>query len=117
MLWAVLPLMNLRGRIPVIGTIAWYNLKRLPEEQDRSPVLMRTVLTRRLRIEGFIVYDHAHLEPDFRREIGAWVRSGRLKYKEDVVQGLENAPAALIGLLKGGNFGKQLVAVSPDPTR
>jgi NADPH-dependent curcumin reductase CurA len=116
-LWAVLPLMNLRGRIPVIGTIAWYNLKSLPDGRDRSPVLMRTALTRRLRIEGFLVFDHAHLEPDFRREVGAWVRSGRLKYREDIVQGLEKAPEALIGMLAGRNFGKLLVSVSPDPTR
>jgi NADPH-dependent curcumin reductase CurA len=115
--WAVLPLMNLRGRIPVIGTIAWYNLRHPPEGPDRTPVVLRTALTRRLRIEGFLVYDHAHLEPDFRREVGAWVRAGRLKYREDVVEGLERTPEALTGLLAGRNFGKLLVAVASDPTR
>jgi NADPH-dependent curcumin reductase CurA len=116
-LWAVLPLMNLRGRIPVIGTIAWADLKAPPEGPDRAPLLLRTALTRRLRLEGCLVYDHAHLEPDFRRELGAWVRAGRLKYREDVVEGLERAPEALMGLLQGRNFGKLLVAVSPDATR
>jgi hypothetical protein len=77
---------------------------------------MRTVCTRRLRVEGLIVYDHADLEPEFRREVGAAVRAGRLKYREDTVEGLARAPEALIGLLKGRNFGKLLIAVSPDPT-
>ena len=117
LLWAALPLMNLHGRIPVIGSIAWYNLKTLPEGPDRSPVLVRTVLTKRLRVEGLIVYDHADLEPEFRREVAPLVRDGRVKYREHVVEGLGQAPEALIGLLKGRNFGKLLVAVSPDPTR
>jgi NADPH-dependent curcumin reductase CurA len=116
LLWAVLPLMNDFGRVPVIGAIAWYNLERLPDGPDRTPLLMRTVLVKRLRLEGLIVYDHARLEPEFRREVGAWVRDGRLKYKEDIVRGLEHAPEALIGLLEGRNFGKLLVQVGPDPT-
>ena len=116
-LFAVLPLMNLNGRIPVIGTIAWYNLKDLPAGPDRSPVVLRTILVKRLRVEGLLIWDHAALAPDFHREVGAWVRDGRLTYREDVVDGLENAPAALVGLLAGRNFGKLLVRVSPDPTR
>ena len=117
LLWAVLPLMNLHGRIPVIGSIAWYNLARPPEGPDRAPVLMRSVLTKRLRVEGLLVIDHAGLEAEFRRDVGALVRAGRLKFREDVVVGLDSAPQALIGLLAGRNFGKLLVEVSPDPTR
>ena len=117
LLWAVLPLMNLHGRIPIIGSIAWYNLARPPEGPDRTPALMRSVLTKRLRVEGLLVMDHAGLEAAFRREVGALVRAGRLKYQEDVVSGLDRAPQALIGLLAGSNFGKLLVEVSPDPTR
>jgi NADPH-dependent curcumin reductase CurA len=117
LLWAALPLMNVHGRIPVIGSIAWYNLKGLPDGPDRSPLLARAVLTKRLRVEGLIVFDHAHLEPEFRREVAPLVRAGRLKYREDVVEGLARAPEALVGLLRGRNFGKLLVAVSPDPTR
>ncbi len=116
-LWAVLPLMNLHGRIPVIGSIAWYNLERPPEGPDRSPVLMRSVLTKRLRVEGFLVVDHAELEAEFRRDVGAMVRTGTVKFKEDVVVGLDNAPQALIGMLSGRNFGKVLVQVSLDPSR
>jgi NADPH-dependent curcumin reductase len=83
LLWAVLPLMNLHGRIPVIGAIAWYNLERPPEGPDLTPLLMRTVLTRRLRVEGLLVYDHAGLEPEFRRTVAPLVRDGRLRFKED----------------------------------
>jgi hypothetical protein len=114
LLWAILPLMKVHGRIPVIGAIAWYNLERLPDGPERTPVLWRTILTRRLRVEGLIVYDHAGLEAEFRRTIAPLVREGRLKYREDVVDGLEHAPAALIGLLEGRNFGKLLVRVAPD---
>lgn len=117
LLWAVLPLFNLHARIPVIGAISWYNLPAPPEGPDRSPVLWRNILTKRLRIEGMIVYDFAALEPEFRRRTASWIRLGQLKYREDVVQGLENAPAAFIGMLEGRNFGKLLVQVAPDPTR
>lgn len=112
--WAVLPLMKVHGRMPVIGTIAWYNLKSLPEGPDRTPQVMRAILTKRLKVQGLIVYDHAELEPAFRREVGELVRAGRVRYREDVVEGLERAPAALIGLLRGENFGKLLVRVGPD---
>ena len=116
LLWAVLPLFNLHARIPVIGAISWYNLASLPDGPDRSPLLWRNILTKRLHVQGMIVYDDAELEPEFRRTTLPWVRSGRLKFKEDVIAGLENAPAALIGMLEGRNFGKLLVQVSDDPT-
>ena len=81
------------------------------------PQLMGLALVRRLMIRGFIVFDHAHLEPDFIRDVGGWIRSGALKYREDVVEGLDNAVGAFLGLLRGENFGKLLVRVSDDPTR
>jgi NADPH-dependent curcumin reductase CurA len=65
---------------------------------------------------GFIVWDFNALEEQFRREVGQWVRDGRLRYREDLRDGLEHAPQALIGLLEGENFGKLLVRVAPDPT-
>ena len=117
LLWALLPLFNLHARIPVIGAIAWYNLPALPDGPDRSPQLWRAILTKRLHVEGMIVYDFADLEPEFRRTCAPLVREGRLKFKEDVVEGLENAPTAFIGMLEGRNFGKLLVQVAPDPTR
>ena len=89
-----------------------YNATALPEGPDRTATLMRTILTKRLRVQGFIVYDFAEQMRDFLREVGSWVREGKLKYKEDIVEGLENAPQAFIGLLRGANFGKLLIKVS-----
>lgn len=109
---AVLPLLNPFSRIPVCGLIAQYNATELPPGPDRLPLLMRNVLTKRLAIRGFIVSDFAALQGDFLRDVSQWLKEGRIKYREDIVKGLENAPATLIGLLKGKNFGKQLVRVA-----
>ena len=114
---AVLPQLNPFARVPVCGRIASYNATSLPEGPNRVPQLMGLALVRRLTIRGFIVFDHAHLEPDFLRDVGGWIRSGELKYREDVVEGLDNAVGAFLGLLRGENFGKLLVRVSDDPTR
>ncbi len=111
-LWAVLPLMNLHGRVPVIGGIAWYNLPGLPEGPDRTPLLMRRILVRRLRLQGMIVWDHAALEERFREEVAALLREGRIRYREHVYEGLERAPQALIDLLEGRTFGKVVVRVA-----
>ena len=109
---AVFPLLNNFARVPVCGLIASYNATAQPEGPDRSASLMRAILTKRLRIQGFIVYDFAHQTLEFLSEAGSWIREGKLKYREDIVEGLENAPQAFIGLLKGANFGKLLVEVS-----
>jgi NADPH-dependent curcumin reductase CurA len=111
----VLPLLNDFARVPVCGLIAWYNATELPPGPDRTPMLLRRALVRRLTIRGFIVSDFA--PGDFLTDMGQWLRDGRLRYREDVREGLENAPAAFIGLLGGENFGKLLVRVAPDPTR
>jgi NADPH-dependent curcumin reductase CurA len=112
---AVLPLLNEFARVPVCGLVAWYNATELPPGPDRTPLLLRRVLVRRLTIRGFLVWD---FEPgDFVSEVGAWIRDGSIRYREDIREGLENAPAALIGMLEGENFGKLLVRVAPDPTR
>jgi hypothetical protein len=75
---------------------------------------MRSVLTKRLTFRGFIVSDFAARHDDFLRDMSQWVREGKMKYKEFVTDGLDSAPGAFIGLLKGANFGKQLVRVGPD---
>ncbi|MEP9384326.1 NADP-dependent oxidoreductase [Nocardioides sp. KR10-350] len=110
---AVLPRLNLYARVPVCGLVAHYNDTALPPGPDRSVSLMRRVLTKSLTIRGFIQSEFApdHLD-DYLRQAGPWVRDGRLRYREDVVEGLENAPEAFIGLLRGRNFGKLLVKVS-----
>ena len=107
---AVLPLLNDFARIPVCGTIATYNRRgELPPGPDRVPALMNQILRQRLTVRGFIQRDFIKLYPQFLREMGSWLREGRIHYREDVVEGLENAPQALIGLLQGRNFGKLLV--------
>ncbi len=109
---AVMPLLNDFARIPVCGLIAHYNDTQVPPGPDRLPQLMRMTLTKRLRIQGFIVWDFREQLPDFLRDVGAWLREGKIKYREDIVEGLEKAPEAFIGLLKGENFGKLIVKIA-----
>jgi NADPH-dependent curcumin reductase len=104
---AVWPLLNDFARIPVCGLIAQYNATSPMPGPD-----MFSVLRKRLALRGFIVWDFAAKQADFLRDAGEWVRSGRLKYREDVVEGLENAPSAFLGMLQGKNFGKMLVKVA-----
>ncbi len=89
---AVLPLLNTFARVPVCGLIAHYNDTELPKGPDRVPLLMRHVLVKRLTLRGFIVFDFASQQADFLAEVGPLVREGRIKYREHVVDGLENAP-------------------------
>lgn len=109
---AVFPLLNPFARVPVCGLVANYNLTAAPEGPDRSIALMRQVLTKRLRIQGFIVWDFQEQMGDFLAEVGGWLAEGRIRYREDIVEGLENAPAAFMGMLEGRNFGKLLVKVA-----
>ncbi|HEY3147719.1 MAG TPA: NADP-dependent oxidoreductase [Dongiaceae bacterium] len=111
---AVFPLLNKYARVPVCGFIAYYNDTGPREGIDRLPTLMRSVLSNRLTIQGFIVLDFDDQIDDFLRDVGGWLKDGKLKYREDVVVGLEAAPEALIGLLQGRNFGKLLVKVADD---
>jgi NADPH-dependent curcumin reductase CurA len=108
----VLPLFNPFARIPVCGLIAQYNMTELPPGPDRVPLLLRNILTKRLTFRGFIVSDFAAKFPDFIRDMPQWVGQGRIKYREDIAEGLENAPQTFMGLLKGKNFGKQLVRIA-----
>src|SRR6266496_673418 len=110
---AVFPLLNAFARMPVCGLIAEYN--NFGETSPKwAGKMMRAVLTKRLTIRGFIVSDFASRHGDFLRDMSAWVREGKVKHKEFVAEGLDSAPAAFMGLLKGANFGKQLVRVGPD---
>src|SRR5271167_1054787 len=110
---AVFPLLNPFARIPVCGLISMYNAISLSPGPILLPHLMRAVLTKRLTFRGFIVSDFFGRYGDFMRDVSAWVGEGRIKYREDVVDGLKNAPRALIGLLRGENFGKLLVRIAP----
>ena len=114
---AVMPLFNNFARIPVCGLIAHYNAAGLPPGPDRLPLLMQQILVKRLTFRGYIVWDFQAQFPQFLEDMVAWLKEGRVKTKEDVTDGLENAPQELIGLLRGKNFGKKIIRVSEDPVR
>ncbi|AOR60348.1 NADP-dependent oxidoreductase [Pectobacterium parmentieri] len=112
---AVLPLLNTSARIPVCGLVSGYNATGLPDGPDRLSLLAGTILKKRIRMQGFIIFDdYGHRFDEFWKEVSPWVAQGKIKYREEVVDGLENAPEAFIGLLHGRNFGKLVVRVGPD---
>ncbi|WP_029918011.1 NADP-dependent oxidoreductase [Pelobacter seleniigenes] len=112
---AVLPLLNTAARIPVCGLIAHYNDTALPEGPDRLGLLARTLLTKRIKMQGFIIFDYYnHRYDEFFSQMSDWVKEGKIKFREDLVDGLENAPQAFIGLLQGKNFGKLVIRVAND---
>ncbi|WP_343717576.1 NADP-dependent oxidoreductase [Inquilinus sp.] len=109
---AVWPLLNPFARVPVCGLIAQYNTVGQPEGPNRMPQMMREVLSKRLTLRGFIVGDFADQHAAFLRDVSGWIRDGRLRYREDVAEGLENAPRTFLRLFRGENFGKLLVKVA-----
>ncbi|MBC7632652.1 NADP-dependent oxidoreductase [Aeromicrobium sp.] len=115
---AVLPRLNTYARVPVCGLVAHYNETEAPDGPDRSVRLMTSILSKSLTIRGFIQneFTKAHYK-DFQNEVSTWIDDGELRYREDIVDGLENAPEAFFGMLKGKNFGKLLVRVGDDTTR
>ena len=113
---AVVPLLNVNARIPVCGLIAHYGEDAKLAGTDWSPALMRAILVKRITMQGFIITDHyGNRFAEFGESMQAWLREGRIKYREDVVAGLENAPQAFLGLLEGRNFGKLVVHVDVAP--
>ncbi|MFC9557817.1 NADP-dependent oxidoreductase [Rhodococcus sp. NPDC056960] len=112
---AVLPLLNLYARVPVCGLIAQYNDTGAPEGPDRLPGFFSRVLVKSLTIRGFIQHEFvSEMYADFQRDVSEWIGEGRFAYREDIVDGIENAPAAFIGLLRGSNFGKLVVRVAEE---
>jgi NADPH-dependent curcumin reductase len=109
---AVMPLLNVGARIPLCGLIAWYNLDKAPASVDRTPQFLLNVLRRRLRVQGFIIFDHLARQGAFQQEMSGWLKDGKIKYREEFIDGLEQAPQGLMGLLRGANFGKLIVRVS-----
>lgn len=112
---AVIPLLNFQSRMPVCGIIANYNDTALPDGPNFLPRLMRVVLTQRVMIRGFIVTDFSDKQAQFQADMANWISAGKIKYREDIVNGLENAVTAFQGLLQGRNFGKLLVQLSDNP--
>jgi NADPH-dependent curcumin reductase CurA len=111
---AVFPLLNRFARVPVCGLIAHYNDIGLPPGPDHVPELLMAVLEKRLTLRGLMASDFEPLADDFRHEVAAWLRGGLVRYREDIVDGLEKAPEAFVGMLAGRNFGKTLVRVSNE---
>ncbi|MCL0028814.1 NADP-dependent oxidoreductase [Dehalococcoidia bacterium] len=107
---AVLQHINDGARISVCGQISQYNL----EEPELAPRSMGLLITKQARMEGFLVGKFASRSEEARHRMANWIQSGQLRYREDVVSGLENAPAAFIGMMKGENFGKLLIQVSDE---
>ena len=115
---AVRPRLNTYARVPVCGLVSHYNDTGLPEGPDQSAALMSAILTKSITVRGFIQNEFvgAHYK-SFQRDVSGWIRDDNFRYREDIVDGLENAPQAFFGMLKGNNFGKLLIQVGPDPTR
>jgi NADPH-dependent curcumin reductase CurA len=109
---AVFPRLNDFARMVLCGMVSEYN-----DTQPRPGPNLMAAVRKRLRIQGFIVSDQWQRLAEYRAMAAPLLRAGRLKYREDIVEGLDNAPAAFIGLLQGRNFGKLLVRLAPDPTR
>lgn len=112
---AVLPLLNTSARVPVCGLVSGYNATELPAGPDRLPLLMGTLLKKRIRMQGFIIgQDYGHRIGEFQADMGQWIKDGSIKYREQMTDGLENAPETFIGMLKGKNFGKVVIRVDSD---
>ncbi|NGN97038.1 NADP-dependent oxidoreductase [Grimontia sp. S25] len=110
---AVMPLLNTGARIPVCGLISQYNATALPEGPDRMSLLMATLLIKRIKMQGFIIFDdYSHRYDEFAADMGKWLMEGKMQYKEQIVDGLEAAPEAFMGLLEGKNFGKLVVKIA-----
>ena len=105
---AVFDNIAVKARIAICGQISQYNAVDVPQGPRNLAVLTRT----RSKVEGFLVYDFEAQHEVSRARLAGWIKDGRLKYREDVVDGFENAPSAFIGLLRGENFGKRLVKVA-----
>ncbi|WP_367143051.1 NADP-dependent oxidoreductase [Pantoea stewartii] len=110
---AVFPLLNPAARVPVCGLVSAYSQKALPPGPDRTSRIMAGILTRRIRMQGFIIFqDYDHRYPEFLKAMTPLVESKKIQYREHVIDGLENAPKAFIDMLNGKNFGKTVVKVA-----
>jgi NADPH-dependent curcumin reductase CurA len=107
---AAIGALNTYGRLAMCGAISGYDIA--DAERPAGPRNLHLAVGKRLTLRGFIVGDHRHLRDDFTREVGTWLSEGRIRYRETVVDGLENAPAAFLGMLRGENVGKMLVRLA-----
>ncbi len=111
---AVLPQLNAAARVPVCGLVSQYNATSLPGGGDRMGYLMGQILRKRITMRGFIIFeDFQSFYPEFAAEMDGWLKAGKIHYREEVTDGLEQAPATFIGMLEGENFGKCVIRVGP----
>jgi NADPH-dependent curcumin reductase CurA len=112
---AVIPLLNPNARMPVCGLVSQYNATELPEGPDRMNWLMGHILRKKIKVQGFIIFDDfAPLYPEFAAEMSGWLKAGKIHYREQIVDGLEQAPSTFMGMLNGDNFGKCVIRVGPS---
>ncbi len=110
---AILPLLNAKAHIPVCGLISHYNATALPNSPYRMNLPLSAMLSKRMSLRGFIVFDDfGHLYPEFAKQMAEWVKAGKVKFREEMIVGLERAPAAFVGLLKDEAFGKWVVKLT-----
>ncbi len=111
----VLPLLNVGARIPVCGLVSRYNATQLPDGPDRLSVLMGTILVKRIKVQGFIIFDdYGHRYDEFAQDMTEMLKTEKIHYREQIVDGLESAPEAFIGMLEGQNFGKLVIKVNDE---
>lgn len=112
---AILPLLNTSARIPLCGLVSGYNATELPAGPDRVPLLMATLLKKRIRLQGFIIsQDYGHRIDEFQRDMTQWIADGKIQYREQITQELESAPESFIGMLAGKNFGKVVIQIGSE---
>jgi NADPH-dependent curcumin reductase CurA len=110
---AVMPLLNTGARIPVCGLISQYNATSLPEGPDRMSALVATLLIKRIKMQGFIIFDdYAHRYDEFAAQMSQWLMEGKMQYKEHLVKGMDQTVDSFIGLLEGKNFGKLVIQLN-----
>ncbi len=112
---AVMPLLNTKARIPLCGLVSQYNATQLPDGPNRLSLLMGTILVKRIKVQGFIIFDdYGHRYDEFAKDMSQWLSKGQIKYREHIIDGLESAPKAFIGMLEGQNFGKLVIRVNDE---
>lgn len=107
---AAFMLLNLHARVSICGQISQYNLEKV----DKGPRQLGILIVKRAKVQGFLVLDYADRFIEGLSELAAWVQSGKIRYRENIIDGLENAPDAFIGMMRGENIGKQIVRVKPE---
>jgi NADPH-dependent curcumin reductase CurA len=112
---AALPLFNRNARIAVCGTVSEYNIVERAMGPDKLSGLLLAILGKRLTLRGFVIGDWFAKMPEFLAAAGPWVRGGKIKYREEIVEGLERAPAAFQAMLKAETFGKVIVKLGEPP--